>query len=134
MSSRFVETIAVQQTDIDVQGHVNNVAFLRLVQDIAVKHWLHVASAELKSAYTWVVRKHEIEYLSPGLPGDELELTTWVGEPSAATWERFTEIKRASDSRLLVKARTLWVLLDAGTGRPRRVDQRFLDSFTASPS
>jgi acyl-CoA thioester hydrolase len=89
-----------------------------------------LATADVKAAYTWVVRKHEIEYFRPGLPGDELETKTWVGEPSGATWERFTEITRRADGKLLVKARTVWVLLDVATGRPRRVDARIGAALT----
>ena len=120
----YTLTFRVEDIDIDRQGHVNNVAFVRYVQDIAVAHWRATAAADVQAAFTWVVRKHEIEYFRPGLPRDQLTARTWVGEPSGATWERFTEITRASDGQVLVKARTVWVLLDAATGRPRRVDAR----------
>ncbi len=127
----FTLAFRVEEDDIDRQGHVNNVAFLRYVQDAAVAHWRAVASTEVQAAFTWVVRKHEIEYFRPGQPGDELAARTWVGEPSGATWERFTEITRPADSQILVKARTVWVLLDAATGRPRRVDPQIMGVFTA---
>jgi len=125
----FEMTVQVPETDIDPQRHVNNVAFVRYVQDIAVAHWRLVAPAEIQKAVTWVVRRHEIEYMRPGMPGDELLLRTWVGEPSGATWDRFTEISRSADSQLLVKARTVWVLLDAASGRPRRVDAKMIACF-----
>jgi acyl-CoA thioester hydrolase len=83
----------------------------------------------VQAAFTWVVRRHEVEYLRPGLPGDELVARTWVGEPSGASWERFTEVVRPTDGRVLVTARTVWVLLDAVTGRPRRVDPRMVASL-----
>jgi acyl-CoA thioester hydrolase len=122
----FTLPLRVAETDIDPQGHINNVAFLRYVQKAAIAHWRSAAPRDLQEAYTWVVRKHEIEYFRPGLPGDELHARTWVGEPSGATWERFTEIVRTADGQTLVKARTVWVLLDATTGRPRRVDPRMV--------
>jgi acyl-CoA thioester hydrolase len=85
----FELSFKVPEADIDIQGHINNVAFLRYVQDAAVAHWNAVAAADLRTRLTWVVRKHEIEYFRPGLPGDELAVKTWVGEASGATWERF---------------------------------------------
>jgi acyl-CoA thioester hydrolase len=132
MSNRepYTLPLTIEPADIDRQGHVNNVAFLRYVQDAAVAHWLVLAPAGVREAYTWVVRKHEIEYIRPGLPGDELMARTWVGEPAGATWERFTEIRRRGEERPLVTARTVWVLLDAATGRPRRVDAGFLALVT----
>jgi acyl-CoA thioester hydrolase len=126
----FTVPLVVRADDIDRQGHVNNVAFVRYVQDAAVAHWQTAAPADLQSAFAWVVRRHEVEYLRPGLPGDELAARTWVGEPAGATWERFTEVVRAADGQVLVTARTVWVLLDAATGRPRRVDPRVVERFS----
>jgi acyl-CoA thioester hydrolase len=117
----YVLSLRVVADDFDQLGHVNNVAFLRYVQDAAVAHWQAAAPSELQRQFLWVVRRHEIEYLKPGLPGDELAARTWVGEPAGARWDRFTEIVRAADGQVLVQARTEWVLLDAETGRPRRV-------------
>jgi acyl-CoA thioester hydrolase len=117
----FIVPLQVVENDFDQLGHVNNVAFLRYVQDAAVAHWRAATSVELQRQFLWVVRRHEIEYLKPGLPGDELTARTWVGEPAGARWDRFTEIVRAVDGQVLVRARTEWVLLDADTGRPRRV-------------
>jgi acyl-CoA thioester hydrolase len=125
----FALPVRVAEGDIDQQGHVNNVAFVRYVQDVAAAHWRAVAPAEVQTVVTWVVRRHEIDYLRPGQPGDELVVRTWVGEPSGATWERFTEVTRPADGQVLVKARTVWVLLDAATGRPRRVDARLTGCF-----
>lgn len=125
MPTAFTVPLAVGDADIDRQGHVNNVAFVRYVQEAAVAHWTAAAPAELRAEYTWVVRRHEVEYLKPGLPGDDLTARTWVGEPSGATWERFTEVARA-DGTVLATARTIWVLLDVATGRPRRVDPRMV--------
>lgn len=129
----FTLAVHVAEGDIDRQGHVNNVAFLRFVQEAATAHWLALAPEDLRRAFTWVVRRHEIDYLRPGLPGDELQVKTWVGEPSGATWERFTEIRRRDDERPLVTARTVWVLLDAASGRPRRIDASFVACFGKGP-
>lgn len=107
---------------IDRNRHVNNVAFVKLVQDAAVTHWRAVAPADVQAAVGWVVRRHEIDYLRPAFEGDELIISTWVGTPTAATWERFTEIRRPADGQTVVTARTVWVLVDATSGRPRRID------------
>ena len=127
--TRFTLTLRVAEADIDRQGHVNNVAFVRYVQDAAVAHWRSAVPADVQAAYTWVVRRHEVEYLRPAFAGEELLLRTWVGEPAGATWERFTEIFRVGVVQPLVTARTVWVLLDAATGRPRRVDAAMVAQF-----
>ena len=126
---KFTLALRVSDADIDRQGHVNNVAFVRYVQEAAVAHWSSVAPDDMRSAFTWVVRRHEVEYLRPAFPNEELLLRTWVGEPSGATWERFTEVMRSGEDKPLVTARTVWVLLDATSGRPRRVDAAMVAHF-----
>jgi acyl-CoA thioester hydrolase len=113
--------VAVQPGDIDDQNHVNNTVYLRWVQDVATAHWKSLASTEAQSAIGWVVLRHEIDYKTPACMGDEVILRTWVGAASRLKFERFTEVRRKIDSQLFAKARTLWVPIDARTGKPTRV-------------
>ena len=120
-SARFEMVIPVLPGDIDEQNHVNNTVYLRWVQDIATAHWRAVASPNAQKAIGWVVLRHEIDYKGPATLGDEVVLSTWVGQATRLTFERFTEIRRNSDGQLLSQARTLWCPIDAQTGRPVRV-------------
>jgi acyl-CoA thioester hydrolase len=113
--------VAVQPGDIDDQNHVNNTVYLRWVQDVATAHWKSLATTEAQSAIGWVVLRHEIDYKTPACMGDEVILRTWVGAASRLKFERFTEVRRKIDSQLFAKARTLWVPIDARTGKPTRV-------------
>ena len=116
-------TIAVQRADIDQQNHVNNIVYLRWVQEVATAHWEAAAPATARDAIGWVVLRHEIDYKTPASLGDEIVLRTWVGEATRITFERFTEIRRlaAGGQTLLAKARTLWVPINPETGKPTRV-------------
>jgi len=125
----FEHPLRVAAADIDAQGHVNNVVYLRYAQDAAVAHWRSVASPEQLAASAWVARRHEIDYLRPGFEGDELRARTWVGDASGATFDRFVEIVRTNDGELLAKVRTVWVLVDPKSLRPRRVDASVRDPF-----
>ena len=95
--------------------------YLRWVQEIAIAHWRVLASSAAQGAISWVVLRHEIDYKTPAVSGDEVELLTWVGKATRLTFERFTEIKRKTDGQVLAKARTLWCPVDRQTGRPTRV-------------
>jgi acyl-CoA thioester hydrolase len=120
-SARFEMVIPVLPGDIDEQNHVNNTVYLRWVQDIATAHWRAVASPKAQESIGWVVLRHEIDYKGPATLGDEVVLSTWVGQATRLTFERYTEIRRNSDGQLLSQARTLWCPIDAQTGRPVRV-------------
>jgi acyl-CoA thioester hydrolase len=130
IAQAFELTIEVQESDIDQLGHVNNVTYLRWVQDVAVAHWNAAAREDDKSRLRWVVLRHEIDYKHPAVAGDMLILRTWVGEARRLRFDRHTEILRAGDHRCMAKARTVWCPIDASTGRPVEVSSRVRASFS----
>ncbi|MFL5521234.1 MAG: acyl-CoA thioesterase [Gemmatimonadales bacterium] len=109
--------------DIDELGHVNNIVYLRWVQEAAVAHWRALAPADAQASLAWVVLRHEIDYSRPAMLGDELLARTWVGAAEGLSFERHTEIVRRRDARVLARARTLWCPVDMASGRPRRVGE-----------
>jgi acyl-CoA thioester hydrolase len=130
--SPFELTIRVEPQDIDELGHVNNVVYLRWVQDVAAAHWRALASAEDQARLWWVVVRHEIDYKRPAYLGDRIVAKTWVGAAKRNRFERHTELLRAEDRRLLAKARTLWCPIDATTGRPASVGPDVRSRFSTT--
>jgi len=128
----YEHPLAVLAEDIDGLGHVNNIVYLRWVQDAATAHWNHSATREQKAEYVWVVVRHEIDYLKPAMPGDVLVARTHVGELSGARFDRHVEIWRPTDNTMLARARSVWVAIDARTGRPRRVSETLRARFYVS--
>ena len=124
---KFSHSFQVAAEDIDEQGHVNNVAYLRWIQDIAVAHWRHSASAEQLEHYSWITVRHELDYKKQAFEGEEVTVTTWVGEWTHVTCERFTEIHRGDD--LLVKSRTIWCMIDRETTKPTRISSELTERF-----
>ena len=123
-------TIAVEPADIDALGHVNNVVYLRWVQDIAIAHWRAVASAADQERFLWVVVRHEIDYKQAARLGDGILARTWVGAATRIKFERHTELLRANDRCLLAKARTVWCPIDAVTGKPTSVSAEVRAGFS----
>ncbi len=124
---KFSQEFFVKPEEIDAQGHVNNVVYVQWIQDVAIAHWFHIATVEQKSKYAWVILRHEIDYKKQAFEGEEISVTTWVGKPTAVTWERFTEIHRGQD--LLVKSKTIWCLLDRNNTKPSRITTEMIESF-----
>ena len=113
----FELPITVLASDIDQLGHVNNVTYLRWVQDVAVAHWQAAAPAADQARLLWVVVRHEIDYRRPAFLKDQILARTWVGAAAGRRFERHTELLRAADRQLLARARTVWCPLDKQTGK-----------------
>ncbi len=124
---KFSHSFLVSADDIDEQRHVNNVAFVRWIQGVAVAHWLSRTTRQQREKFTWVVLRHEIDYKKQAFENEEITATTWVGEPTRISWERFTEITRGES--LLVKARSIWCLIDRETSKPTRITSEMKELF-----
>jgi acyl-CoA thioester hydrolase len=132
MSLPFELRVTAQAADIDGQNHVNNTVYVRWIQEVATAHWEALAPGDARDAVGWVVLRHEIDYKSPAGLGDEILLRTWVGKATRITFERFTEMRRASENELLAQARTIWVPINPATGKPTRVSPEVRARFSTS--
>jgi acyl-CoA thioester hydrolase len=120
-------SVVAAHADIDGLGHVNNLVYVRWIQQAAIAHWNLLATAQEQEEIAWVVRRHEIDYHRSAVEGDRITLRTWVGMASRTTFERHTEIIRVQDGQLLAKSRTLWCPIDPRTGRIKRVGPELRD-------
>ncbi|MEQ1930355.1 MAG: thioesterase family protein [Parvularculaceae bacterium] len=131
------ETAALQTRspgpgDIDDLGHVNNAVYLVWAQQIAVAHWAKLAGPALIEKHLWVVLRHEIDYREPIVPGDPVEVRTWLGRADGPRFARHIEIRRNGSSRFSARVLSDWCLLDASTRKPMRVTAEILDAFGVS--
>jgi len=128
----FLHWPKITDEDFDGQKHVNNAVYVRWMGEAAYMH-----SAFL--GYDWdryqeigtsfVVRRHEIDYLLPALPGDKIVVGTWPGKMEKFTALRHYQIVRVNDGRTLARAMTHWVHVEIKTGRPVRMSQELIDKF-----
>ena len=128
-AKEFNLIIHVQPEDIDELDHVNNVVYLRWVQDVAAAHWDKVATDEMKKKYSWVVLRHEIDYRNPAVLQDELVVQTCVSSCEGVRSVRQVKFFQSTTGKLVAETKTTWCLLDAQTMRPRRIEQDIISIF-----
>jgi acyl-CoA thioester hydrolase len=123
-----IEVVA-QSSDMDMNGHVSNLVYLRWVQDAAVAHseavgWDHARYVAAGAAF--FVRRHEIDYFAAAMEGDRVQITTYVSTWSAATSQRHTRIVRGGKE--LARCVTTWAFVGLN-GRPRRIPADVVEAF-----
>lgn len=130
LSSIYSKAFKIPKNSIDENGHVNNVAYVQWMQDIAVEHYASIGGIEAQGTEsTWVVREHRIEYLLPAFEGEQIEMHTWVEDIRKVRSLRKYEFVRKADSRLIVKGETDWVFVNIETGMPQVIPQKVIDIF-----
>jgi acyl-CoA thioester hydrolase len=130
ISATYSKAVIIPETVIDENGHVNNVAYVQWMQDIAVEHYSSIGGIEAQGPEsTWVVREHKVEYLLPAFAGEEVEIKTWVENMRRVRSLRRYEFIRTSDGKTLVKGETDWVFVDVKTGAPRAIPDQVARVF-----
>ena len=134
VSSIYSKTFLIPHSAIDENGHVNNVAYVQWMQDIAVEHYESIGGVNLMQLLgaTWVVREHRIEYLLPAFENEEIEIRTWVENVRRVRSLRKYEFIRKSDGKVLVRGETDWVFVDVKTGAPRAIPEEVTKVFSTS--
>lgn len=132
MPAVLTQRLTVPASAIDLNGHVNNLEYVRWMQEVATAHstaqgW--DVARYLAHQTTWVIRSHFIEYVRPAFAGEDLVIATWVSAMDAQTSPRRTRFVRARDGKTLVEAETLWVYCDLRTGRPCPIDDVMRAAF-----
>jgi len=131
ISSIYSKSFTIPKDSIDENGHVNNVAYVQWMQDIAVEHYEVIGGISLmqEAGAMWVVREHKVEYLLPAFEGEEIEIHTWVENVRRVRSLRKYEFIRKTDDKVLVKGETDWVFVDAKTGVPKAVPEEVIKTF-----
>ena len=130
-TGRYRVNVPLRWSDMDAYGHVNNVQFLRLLEDarvIGFEDWFGQDRSVLSEGI--LVARHEIEYLAPLLfrvPPIVVEM--WATKIGGAGFDLAYEVRDGRPSAeggegdvVYARAETTLVLYDFATSNPRRMD------------
>ncbi len=120
--------IEVMPDEIDELGHVNNVVYLKWVQQVAAAHWNSMALKVTTDKYLWVVLRHEIDYLKPAVLHDKVKAQTWVSSMVGVKSIRI--VKFSANGSDIAQAKTIWCLLDALSMKPKRIGDDIKNIFS----
>ncbi len=100
--------------DVDVFGHVNNVKYARFLETARVKFFMERFG---KLEPTFVIRRLEMDFLSPMFLGETAVIEMWVGSIGNTSWEFHYRITEKESGREVVKARSVQVWVDLESNR-----------------
>ncbi|ARQ70625.1 acyl-CoA thioesterase [Streptomyces marincola] len=130
---RHVFQCHLRWSDMDSFGHVNNVVYLRYLEEARIDFMFRLARRADSGAFTGgsVVARHEIDYLRPLVHRHEpLTVETWITKIGGASATVAYEIK--DEETVYARAATVVVPFDLERGRPRRLtaqEREFLGEY-----
>ena len=123
----FRHPVAIEPTDIDHMGHVNNAVYLKWVQEAVVDYWSSVAPPAAVAQHLWVALKHEITYLRPTFLQDSV-VAEVIAEKVEGARAMFTTVVRRGEE-VLSEIKSSWCCLDAISLRPARLARDIVGRF-----
>ncbi|MEI2692307.1 MAG: thioesterase family protein [Anaerolineae bacterium] len=125
----------VQWRDLDSVGHVNNAAYGDLIENAgrqaaSQRGW--PASRMAAVGFDLATQRLRIEYRQPALPGDELEVATWLSELAADGALRHTTVRRVADGELLAQGVARWRCVDLHSRAPLPTPPDFMVAMQAN--
>ena len=119
--------VKVSPEHLDQNNHVNNVQYIRWVEEIAAEHWELLKHHTPYANDYWVLLDHHIQYRKQAFLGDVITIKTYPENPEGIKQPRKVEFYRQDE--LVVDSRTLWILIDKETQKLKRVEKDWLDKF-----
>jgi acyl-CoA thioester hydrolase len=129
---KYCKKIVVSPSDIDENGHVNNLRYMEWFVNIAVEHSdsLGVGHVTLQEiGRTWIAKEHHISYKLSAFEGDELELCTWVDSVKSVQSVRKYELKNVTTNKVICDGSTNWVFVDFKTYRPQKIPKELIEKY-----
>ncbi|ELS53240.1 acyl-CoA thioesterase [Streptomyces viridochromogenes] len=125
---RHIYRCPLRWADMDAYGHVNNVVFLRYLEEARID-FLFRPEKDFKQGS--VVARHEIDYKRQLVHRHtSVDIELWVTEIRAASFTLTYEVK--DDDLVYVRASTVIVPFDFEAQRPRRItaeEREFLEEY-----
>lgn len=107
--------IEVRFVDIDVMGHVNNAVYLNYFEQAR----MHFFRAAIGKEWDWInsgilLARNEIDYLSPTVLMDELQIETWCSRigTKSLDFEYLAFVMNNNDKIIRVKGKSILVCYD----------------------
>lgn len=134
----FVLPIQVRDEQLDRLGHVNNVEYVRWLEEVS---WAHIEQLgmtwdlQARSGRAMAITRTEIDYIRAASAGDRLVLGTWiVAFDGRLRSERRFQLIRPADGATLARAVSWHACIDIRTQRPARVPGEYRDILSGAVS
>jgi acyl-CoA thioester hydrolase len=122
MAKRFTTSIELRFSDLDLYGHVNNVAYFTLLEAARVKLFSKVFMELTGQGILLVVGRAECDYKNPILLHDQVMVSVWVSRVGNASFDLDYQVHDGAD-RTFAIAKTTLVCFDNMKKAPTAVPE-----------
>ena len=115
----FSHPLEVRFSDLDVMGHVNNAVVVSYMEQARFQWWRTFLGGRKFQEEGFLIARAEVDYRIPILLGDDVRVELHCSRVGNSSFELSYRITKGLGGDLLVEGKTVQVMLDFATNRPR---------------
>lgn len=117
----FSHPIEVQFRDLDTLEHVNNAVLVSYLEQARWKWWHTYLGNRPFAEEGFLIARMEVDYRAPVLMGDDVRVELWCEKVGRTSFDLAYRVRRGPAGPLLAEGRSVQVMLDFETQKPRPV-------------
>jgi acyl-CoA thioester hydrolase len=115
----FSHPIEVRFSDLDAMGHVNNAVVVSYMEQARYQWWRSFLGGRKFQEEGFLIARAEVDYRMPILLGDEVSVELHCTRVGNSSFELSYRITKGLGGELFVEGKTVQVMLDFATQRPK---------------
>ncbi|HUP18970.1 MAG TPA: thioesterase family protein [Gemmatimonadota bacterium] len=119
---RFHVKIPIRFRDLDPMGHVNNAVYFTYMEVARTLYWQELHHDWSYDVLDFVVARAECDYVSAALLRETVRVDVWLSRIGNSSFVLDYEMHDDETERLIARGKTVQVMIDDKTGRPRPID------------
>ena len=117
----YVHPIEVRFADLDPLDHVNNAVLLSYLEQSRFQWWRGYLAGRPFSEEGFLIARIEVDYRAPILMGDDVSIELRCTKVGRTSFDLAYRVTRGNGRVVLAEAKTVQVMLDFGTQRPKEI-------------
>ena len=115
----FSHPIEVRFSDLDVMGHVNNAVVVSYLEQGRFQWWRSFLGGRKFQEEGFLMARVEVDYRQPILLGDDVRVELHCTRVGNTSFELSYRVTKGLGGELFAEAKTVQVMLDFATHRPK---------------
>ena len=115
----FSHPIEVRFSDLDAMGHVNNAVVVSFMEQGRFQWWRTFLGGRKFQEEGFLIARVEVDYRMPILLGDDVRVELHCTKVGTSSFELTYRLTKGLGGELFAEGRTVQVMLDFATNRPR---------------
>jgi len=119
----FSHPIEVRFGDLDAMGHVNNAMIVTYIEQGRFQWWRSYLGGRKFQEEGFLLARVEVDYRMPILLGDDVRVELLVSRVGNSSFELTYRVTKGLGGELFEEGKSVQVMLDFATNRPRALSQ-----------